>query len=205
MNEYIIPAIIAINQKELDRKINLVKKFASRIQIDVMDKKFVPTHSCDFNFKLKKFPYYEAHLMVLDPFSWIKKHGKKFNCILIHYESKQIDKCIKEVKKMKKEVGIAINPETPVSKLIPYLDKINRVQVMTVYPGWYGAKFLPWTLKKVNQLRKMKSDLDIEVDGHITDKTIVQAKNAGANMFGVGSFIMQSKHPKKAYLLLKKS
>ncbi len=200
MKHYIVPAMISTLQKELEKEIAAASKFASRIQIDVMDGKFVPTHSNDFNFKLKKFSYYEAHLMIENPLSWIKKHGKKFNCIIVHYEStKQIEKCINEVRKMKKEVGIALNPETPVSKIKQLTDKIDRVQIMTVHPGHYGAKFLPFTLKKVNQVRKLKPNMDIEVDGGINEKTILQAKNAGANMFGVGSFIMKNENPKNAY------
>ena len=203
MKYFIVPAMIAENQKELNKELSIAAKFSSRIQIDVMDGKFVPTHSNDFNFKLKKFPYYEAHLMIEEPLSWIKKHGKKVNCIIIHYEStKQIKNCIKEIKRIKKEAGIAINPETPISKIKEFLSEIDRVQIMTVYPGYYGAKFLPWTLKKVNQIRKISPNINIEVDGGINDRTILQALHAGANIFGAGSFVMKNNNPKKAYITL---
>ena len=99
---------------------------------------------------------------------------------------------------------MVINPPTKVGVIAPYLDKLDEVLVMTVYPGAYGAEFLPETLDKVKELRKLKPDLNIEVDGGITEKTIQQALEAGANLFVSGSFIMKSEQPEQSFEELKK-
>jgi len=183
----IIPSIIARNQKELDKIIKKVS-FAPLMQIDIMDGKFVKNKSFDFDFTLPKKKY-EAHLMVKDPISWIKKHGKKVNTIYFHYEAvKNHIEVIKEIRKIKKKVGIAINPKTKVDKIKKLIKYVDNVLIMTVYPGKYGAKFLPFTTKKIQELKKYK--VTIEVDGGISNKTITQAKDA--NLFISGSYLLKS-------------
>ena len=206
MNKEIIPAIITSSQKELDEAINKVKPFAKRIQIDVMDGKFVENKSFQFDFELPKVTAtIEAHLMVEKPKAWIKKHADKVDVILFHAEclEERID-VINAAKEKNKKVGMVINPPTKVGVIAPYLDKLDEVLVMTVYPGAYGAEFLPETLDKVKELRKLKPDLNIEVDGGITEKTIQQALEAGANLFVSGSFIMKSEQPEQSFEELKK-
>jgi len=85
----------------------------------------------------------------------------------------------------------------PGYKIKKYLDEIDEILIMAVTPGFYGSKFLPEALQKVEDLRNLKLDLDIEVDGEITDETIKQAYLAGANMFVSGSFIVKSENVKK--------
>ncbi len=204
MKKEIIPAIIVKNQKDLD--VALVKaKFAKRIQIDIMDNKFVKNSSLQFNFKLKTKAKVEAHLMVQHPLQWIKNHASKVDVILFQHESKDNnEEVIKAIKAAKKTPGIVINPETEIQEIEPILSKVKEVLVMTVHPGFYGSKFVPETLKKVTQLRKLKPALNIEVDGGITNKTIARASKAGANLFVSGSFIMKSPEPEKAAKELEK-
>ncbi|MDA1197350.1 MAG: ribulose-phosphate 3-epimerase [Nanoarchaeota archaeon] len=204
MKKEIIPAIIVKNQKDLE--VALAKAtFAKRIQIDIMDNKFVKNSSFQFNFKLKTKAKVEAHLMVQHPLQWIKSHADKVDVILFQHESlDDNEKVIQAIKKAKKTPGIVINPETAIEEIGPFLDKVKEVLVMTVHPGFYGSKFVPETLKKVKQLRALKPNLHIEVDGGITDKTIAKANKAGANLFVSGSFIMKNPQPQKAAQVLKK-
>jgi len=203
MKKIIIPSIIAKNQEELDERIKKVKNHASLLQLDVMDGKFVKGRSLDFNFKLPKGKY-EMQLMVKDPEEWIKKHGNKADVIIPSLEGcKYTDKIIKLIKQKRKKVGLAINPETSVDKIKKYLAKIDQVTVMTVHPGSYGARFLPNTLEKVRELRRLKPKLNIEVDGGIKLNTIKKARDAGANLFVCGSYIQKSKDAKKAIEMLK--
>jgi len=201
----IIPAVIAKSQKELDERINKVKDFVELIQIDVMDGKFVPNSSIDFDFTIPPANCkFEAHLMINNPLEWIEKHWEKVDTILVHFEAtNNPDEIIKSVRKKNKRVGFVLNPETSVEKLKTYLDKIDEILIMTVTPGFYGSKFLPEALQKVEDLRNLKPDLDIEVDGGITDESIKQAYLAGANMFVSGSFIVKSENVKKAIDTLK--
>ena len=89
-------------------------------------------------------------------------------------------------------VGIALKPETSIDKIIPYMDKIDMVLVMTVEPGFGGQKFIPNMMEKVIKLRKNYPDIDIEVDGGINLETIKIVKDAGANMIVAGSSIFKN-------------
>ena len=206
MKTKVIASIIAKNQKELNERL---KKTAPvrNFQLDVMDGKFVKNKSLMFDFKLPKVKgNYEAHLMIKNPELWIKKNAIKVNTIIFHYEAvKDVGKTIKLIKSKKKRVGIAINPNTSIEKIKPYLDQVYLILIMTVHPGKYGAKFVLSTLKKIKQLRKMKRKLNIEVDGSINDKTVIRVIKAGANMFVSGSYLQKSKNIKDSVAKLKKA
>ncbi len=200
MENKIIPAIIAKSQEELEKRINKVKNYLPILQLDIMDGKFVPTHSLDFDFKLPKTKcIYEAHLMVNNLEEWINKNWKIADIILVHIEScKEPGEMIRLVRAKGKKIGFVLNPETPIEKIEHYLNKIDEVLIMTVNPGFYGSSFLPKTLDKVKELRKLKPNLNIEVDGSINHDTIKQAYDAGANLFVCGSYLQKSQDVKKA-------
>ena len=200
MENAIVPSIIATSPDEVANRIEKVKDYFKVLQLDVMDGKFVPTHSLDFEFRLPETDCsYEAHLMVSDPSEWIKKNFRMADVIIAHLEScKDIKNVIELVKSKGKKAGIAINPETNVDAIKPYLGKVDEVLVMTVNPGYYGSKFLPETLEKVKELRKLKPKLNIEVDGGINSDNIKQAYGAGANLFVSGSYLQKSDDVKKA-------
>ena len=207
LSKKIIPAIIAKNQEELDERVGKVMDYVDIIQLDIMDNKFVPNSSLFFDFNLPSFNgIFEAHLMVEKPSEWIDKHAEKVDTILVHMESDfQPREIISKIRKMGKRIGFVLNPETPIEKLIPFLDDIDQALVMTVNPGFYGSPFLPETLDKIRKLRDLKPDLDIEVDGGITDKTIKLVDEAGANLFVSGSYIIKAEDIKKAIEILRKS
>ena len=200
MKKEVIPSLIAKNQKELNERFSKIKSQFKIFQLDIMDGKFVKNKSLMFNFKLPKGKFkYEAHLMVKNPKVWIIKNWKKADTIIFHIESTNDSKyLIKLIKSKKRKVGIAINPKTNVKKIIPFLNSIDMILIMTVTPGKYGSKFLPNVLKKVKEIRKLKPKLNIEVDGGINNKTIARAKKAGANRFILGSYLQKSKNVKKA-------
>ncbi len=196
----VYPAILTNNLDDFKHKLKQVK-FAKFIQIDIMDGKFVKNKSlmpADFK-KIKISQKAEYHLMIRNPEDKIEEFLKlKLFSIIIHYEStKKLDYLIKKIKSKKVKVGIAINPETKVEKIFPYLKKIDSVLIMTVKPGFYGSKFIPSSLKKIERLRKI-TKLPIEVDGHIDDKISSLVKKAGANILISGSFIFNN-NPKQAY------
>jgi ribulose-phosphate 3-epimerase len=205
MKKKIIPAIIAKSQKEFEENINKVKDFVEIIQLDIMDGKFVPNNSIDFNFILPDTKCeFEAHLMINNPLDWTNNNYKKIDTILAHFESCEKPKeLIDFVKSKNKRVGFVLNPETSVYVLKDIIFDIDQVLIMTVNPGFYGSTFLPETVEKIKALRNMRNDLDIEVDGGITDKTIGLVNAAGANLFVSGSFIVKSENIKKAIDSLK--
>src|SRR3989344_6331123 len=100
--------------------------------------------------------------MVKDPLSWInnKKNTKQVSIVVFHIESIGYpDEIISLIKSKNKKVGIALNPRTPISKIKPYLSKVQQITILAVNPGNYGAKFLPSVLTKVKQLRKLKPNI----------------------------------------------
>ncbi len=198
----IIPSIIAKNQKELDERLSKVKDFKV-VQLDVMDGKFVKNKSLMFSLKLSKKLKYEAHLMVKNPLSWIKKNIKKVDLVIVHYESDHIGESVNYVKDKGKKIGIAINPRTKVKEIENYLFKLDQVLVMTVNPGKYGSKFLGKMLSKVKELGKLKSRLKIEVDGGMNPINVKKARKMGANKFVVGSYLQKSEDIKKTLKELK--
>jgi len=205
MNKKIIPAIIAKNQEEFSKNILKVKDFVEIIQLDFMDGKFVPNNSIDFEFELPETKCkFEAHLMINNPLDWIEKNFEKVDTILVHFESCDNHReIISFVKSKNRRMGFVLNPETPISSIKKYLDEIDQVLIMTVNPGFYGSPFLPEVIDKISELRKISPNIDIEVDGGITDKTIELVNEAGTNLFVSGSFIVKSDDIKKAVEILK--
>jgi len=204
MKKKIIPAIIAKNQDELDNRLSKVIDYVDIVQLDFMDNDFVPNSSLFFDFQIPdKKVEYEAHLMVSKPENWIEKHIEKVDTILVHYESQyDIKNIIQTVKEKEKRIGFVLNPETSIDQISHILDDIDQVLIMTVNPGFYGSPFLPETMEKISDLRKLKTSLDIEVDGGITDKTIQEPYHAGANLFVSGSYIVKSENVEKSIQIL---
>ncbi len=205
LEKIIVPAVIVKTQKDLDDAVLKVKDFVKLIQLDVMDGRFVPNHSIDFDFTIPKTRcHLEAHLMVNNPEEWIENNGEKVDALLVHIEScKAPERIIKMARTREKQIGFVLNPETPISCIQDYLDQIDQVLIMTVHPGFYGSTFLPEMLTKIAELRKIKPLMNIEVDGGVTLDTIGLVDKAGANMFVSGSYIMKSTDVKKAIANLK--
>ncbi|MFQ5475186.1 MAG: ribulose-phosphate 3-epimerase [Candidatus Nanoarchaeia archaeon] len=204
MNQ-IVASIIATNQRELDERIDKVKDHVDRIQLDVMDGRFVRSHSLDFDFRLPETACkLEAHLMIEDVEGWIEKNAEKVDIILAHIESCDPQKVILLSKQKKKKIGFALRPETSVQSLIPLMKDIDQALILTVQPGFYGSRFIPEMASKIYELRRLEPDLDIEVDGGITPETIRHVADAGANLFVSGSFL-QKNDVKEAVGSLKRS
>lgn len=205
MKYKIIPTLIAKNQKELDNLMRNYSEHFNYFQIDVMDGRFVKNKSNWFKFKLNKKYKYEAHLMVDKPEEWIKKYYKHFQVLIANFERvKDPLGLIQFVKSKNKKIGFALNPATSVKDIIPYLNYLDMVLILAVYPGQYGAKFLNSTYKKIKLLRRNYDGI-IEVDGHEDPMHINKLKKFGANYFAVGSYLKSAKNLDKAVIELKKS
>lgn len=204
MRKIIIPAVIAKTQKELDDIFSRIKDSAQLLQLDIMDGEFVPNNSLDFDFRLPEKKYlYEAHLMIDDPEKWVDENWERVDAVIAHFESvKNPERIIESVKTKGKKIAFALNPETDTDLILNYLDDIDQVLIMTVNPGFYGGKFLPEMSDKIRRLRKLRSDLDIEVDGGIKPDTIEEVCDAGANMFVSGSYLVNSDDVKERIRIL---
>jgi ribulose-phosphate 3-epimerase len=189
----VVPAIIASTQAELDEMLSRLKGKVRRAMLDVMDGRFVENRSLDFNFRLPPWFEYEAHLMVEDPLERIEDLAGKVGSVILHVEAlHDIEAALETVKGCGLKVSLALNPESEVEVLKPYLGVVDGVLVMTVEPGQYGGRFLPETLSKCRKLREMHDSIPIEVDGGMNPHNSRAARDAGASVIASGSFIMKS-------------
>lgn len=193
MEPLIVPAIIAKSQGELDMMLDRVRGRAKRIMLDVMDGEFVENVSLDFNFRLPRGFEYEAHLMVENPLDWVEAHGDKADMAILHVETlEDVRAAVDSVREGGLEVSLALNPETELNAVLPHLDEVDGVLIMTVKPGEYGAEFLPEALDKVRRLRGIDGAIPIEVDGGMNPGNARLARSAGATIFASGSYIFKS-------------
>ncbi len=162
------------------------------VMLDFMDGSFVASKALMFDLKLPKGLRYEAHLMVKNPHEFLEKLRGRVEAVIIHVESEDFPQAVKKARDMGFEVAAAINPGTPLEKLEPHLKELDRVLVMTVVPGQYGAPFVPNTLETVKKLRKAAPKLPIEVDGAMNPENARKARVAGATIFASGSYLMKS-------------
>jgi ribulose-phosphate 3-epimerase len=204
----IVPAVLVKTAEELKQRVKEVEPFVKRVQIDIMDGIFVPNKTIQpedmRNFKTKLMK--EAHLMVNDNEKYVEDFlDLGFDMIIVHYEScKDIPRIIKKVKNKGKKIALAINPPTPPSAIKDYLDDLDMVLIMTVNPGFSGQEFDSNVMTKIRELRSIKKDLNIEVDGGIKAENIKLAAEAGANIFASCSGIYKFEDKRKAIEMLKK-
>ena len=198
----ISPSILSADFSKLGNEIqNLEKAKADLIHIDVMDGHFVPniTIGPEVISKLRKYTSlpFDVHLMISPVHKYIKNFAEAgADIITVHPEATEnLVSTIKEIKSFKKEVGVSLNPETSVDKVIPHLDLIDLVLVMSVNPGFGGQKFMSDTLEKVKFLRKeidsKKLKTQIEIDGGINFENAKIAKEAGVDILVSGTTIFK--------------
>jgi len=223
----IIPSILVPTFDEFARQARRLEGVTDIVQIDVMDGQFVANKSFDeiekindLNLKLN----WELHLMVAHPLEELEKWTeiKNIQRVIFHIESLDDPKeVVAHIRGKCWGAGIALNPETPLSAIEPYVDLVDVVLFMTVHPGQQGAKFLPEVGEKMKKfittphplLRKEGTDTDsplrrgrergglplIAVDGGVNENNIALIKSWGVDIFGVGSAISQARDVKEAY------
>jgi ribulose-phosphate 3-epimerase len=194
------PSILSFDLTDLRTSVQtFVAAGAGIVHLDVMDGQFVPpiTFGDAYVRSLRSVApdaLFEAHLMTLTP----ERHFEAFvaaGCrrVIFHAEvAPHAHRLVQQLRNMGVEAGLALNPGTPVEAALPLLGDLDLVLVMTVNPGWGGQAFLPFTLDKVRRLRAERADLRIEVDGGIDPRTLPVARDAGADVFVVGSHLVRA-------------
>jgi len=198
--------VIAADQVELDTALGRVAGFAQLIQLDVMDGLFVPGRSLDFEMELAQGPCYQAHLMVRDHWTYIRKLRGRAETIIVHAEGLvDVEREVGKLRRLGGKLFLALNPGTPVSAVAAVLDGLDGVLVMTVNPGRYGGVFLPECLDKVAELKGLRRTLTVEVDGGMVPETVRLAREREVDLFASGSYIMKSADPLGAYRELERA
>lgn len=206
----ISPSILASDYANLQSELERIST-SDLIHVDVMDGHFVPnisigapvTAACK---KVCNVPF-DVHLMISNPLDYAEDFAKAgADIICFHSEcDSDTEETINKILSLGKKAGLAIKPATPIDEVVKYLDKLSMVLVMTVEPGFGGQSFMESTMPKVEAIRKINPDIDIEVDGGINAETIKIAAKAGANVFVAGSAVFKSENPAETIALLRKN
>lgn len=196
----VLPAVIAVDQEQLDEMLSRVKGFVAHVMLDFMDGVFVPGRSMDFDVTLPVCLDYQAHLMVEEPVRLLSRLPAEVGTAIIHVESvDDVTGSLDLARDRGLKAFLGVNPGTSVDAVTPYLSRVDGVLVMTVEPGRYGSRFLPKCLGKIKALRELDYDLFIEVDGGMNPETVARAVEMGADAVAAGSYIFGSGDPSKAY------
>ena len=211
----IAPSMLSSDFGRLIDEIELINKSnADWFHLDVMDGVFVPNITfgspvLDIFKNYAKKPL-DIHLMIVNPENYIDKFSSyNPDIITIHLEAvNDISAVLKKIKNLNIKAGLAINPDTPIKHLEPYINEIDMVCLMGVFPGFSGQKFINKTNSRLRDLKNLieskKSKVLIQIDGGVDLSNVKELSRLGADILVSGSCIFKSKNPSKIIDSLKK-
>lgn len=212
---YLAPSVLSADFSNLGNEIATVAEAGAEvIHLDVMDGNFVPNISfgAPVIASVRKVTkaMFDVHLMIDEPIRYLENFKKAgADIITVHYEAcKDVKNTLLAIRSMEVKAGLAISPDTPVSVVEAYLEFVDMVLIMSVYPGFGGQSFMEGSIRKIKDVKAMavakeREDLWIEVDGGIGRTNIETVKNAGANIFVAGSAVFQGDAVKNVKELMK--
>jgi ribulose-phosphate 3-epimerase len=200
----IAPSILSADFSKMGEEVlSLEKSGADVVHCDVMDGVFVNNITFGIKMvedlrKITKLPL-DCHLMIVHPEKYVERFAKAgADIITVHYEACKEN--LKEVLELIRATGVkcgaVINPDTPVEKIADVIPLCDMVLIMSVFPGFGGQKFIPEALDKLRQVKAIVDacgkEIDIEIDGGVSDSNVQAVKDAGANVIVAGSAVFKA-------------
>ena len=212
----IAPSILSADFLHLEKDVELVNREADLFHLDIMDGSFVPNISFGFPVveaiaKAARKPL-DVHLMIVHPEKYVERFAKAGASMLsFHYEAalEESGAILEQIHALGVKAGIVINPDCPVQKIFPYLDKADFVLMMSVFAGFGGQKFIPESLERIAAVRaeldrRGRKEVPIEVDGGIGPENAAAVKKAGAGILVAGSAVFKAPDPAQAIAAMRR-
>ncbi len=208
MTVKIAPSLLSADFTKLAEQIKMVEEAgADWHHLDVMDGRFVPNITfgpiiVEAVKRIAKLPL-DVHLMIVDPEKYIPTFiDSGADWITFHYEAvNDVPAIVSEIRRFNVRPGVSINPETPLNKIVPYLDSIDLVLLMSVHPGFGGQDFIPKTIDKVVELVQLRDNYNysflISIDGGVNLDNTKLIVDAGVDVLVAGSSIYGADNPAK--------
>ncbi len=209
MKNILSPSLLAADFTKLGQQLEQIEKGGAQyIHLDVMDGMFVPNISFGIPViqSIRKCSnlVFDVHLMIMEPERYVEAFYKAgADIINFHVEAtKSPGDVLAKIKSFGVKTGITIKPNTPVSEIVPYLEQVDMVLVMTVEPGFGGQKFMAEKMEKVTELVKIREQknlsFDIEIDGGVNMNNIKEILSTGVNVIVAGSAIFGAEDVEKS-------
>jgi ribulose-phosphate 3-epimerase len=203
----IAPSILSADFACLAESVAVVAPEADLLHVDVMDGHFVPNLTIGppviKSLRERTDLYFDCHLMVDNPGDFLDDFvAAGANGCTVHVELPDVVPLFGGMRRLGLDVGLAVNPETPVEACLPHLPHIDLLLMMTVHPGFGGQAFIPDVMDKVKiarqEIDRRGLKIALQVDGGINEETAPIAAAAGADVFVAGSAIFHADDPLKA-------
>ncbi len=194
-------SVLSVSEENMANTISqLVDSGIDMIHFDILDGKFVDNKSFDYNLvnaMHKQFPgvLFDVHLMTIDPLTDIDNYISCADIISLHLDTDcDIAEAVAKINNNDIKSALVVNANVDVEEVVPYLDCIDMVLIMSVQAGYGGQKFMPECLNKIAKIRQCNANIDIEVDGGITAQNANDVITAGANVLVSGSTIINAEN-----------
>lgn len=199
----IFPAILCENFQDFKQTIQKMEGVFEHAQVDIMDGIFVASRSFSEREEINELKLkikIELHLMVADPVAEMRRWQTVENVtrVLFHIETKDPLRSISFARKEGWEVGVVVNPDTPLSTLADIAERVDVVQFMTVHPGKYGAPFVAEVKEKIKTFAQNPKHPLIAVDGGVSEENVKELSDLGVNIFNVGSRLTKAEDVREA-------